>query len=296
MRRNYKRLLLKNKDVKSNLFKFTFFSDTHIDVDAIDNESYPNLSSPPMYYYTIGKKLDDLIKHVNLHKPSLLIHLGDVINNANPTESFDYFMGRWQEIDSSIKTSITAGNHDYEQATNNELGLSNHEYVATKLGYSDKPYVAGSKMSDSFSIYHSDEFGVRFISIDSNMTELGGFSSSGGYLSNELLSWVETELLNNPEKIAFIYSHKGRDYLHEQSRINLETMIANVLIQRPDMKIYRIYGHTHRPALFEYTSEIGGFPIYNCSALVDNLESEFYTFYLSEAGIHSIETHWAKYP
>ena len=296
MRRNFRNiLLLKNKSIKENLFKLTVFSDSHINTEAVDDETYPNLSSPPMYYYTARKKVEDVVGYVNENKPNVLLCLGDVIDGENWDSSFDMFMSYWDTVDISIKKAISAGNHDYYYKIPDDPV---HEYVAGKLGYGERAYVAGSKMQESFAVYHSihdRSFGVRFINLDTNITAEGTFNGVGSYISTEVLNWIENELLNCPENLAFIFSHKGRNFLEEQSRIGLETTIANVLNGRPEMKIYRLYGHTHRPSIWKYNSDIGGFPIYNVSALVDNLESEFYTLYISEAGVHSIETHWAKY-
>ena len=169
-----------------------------------------------------------------------------------------------------------------------------HEYVAEKLGYSNRPIIAGSKMNESFSVYKSN-LGVRFINYDSNMTETGAFSSAGSYLSETLIAWMKSELLNCDEQIALLYSHRGMGFINQQSWDNLQTMLLEVSDIKPELKMYMFYGHSHISDINESRTGISNTPIYNITALVDNIESEFYTINISENGIESIDTHWATY-
>lgn len=294
MRRNFKRLLLKSEQtvMPETIMKVSIVSDLHINPVAVDDESFPNFSNPPMYFYTIGQKLEQYVNHVNQQQPDTIINLGDIIDGINYGSSFDLFRQYWDMIDPTIKKSISAGNHDYQRISG---GYLSHDYVAEKLGYSNRPIIAGSKMNESFSVY-KDDLGVRFINFDSNMTETGSFSSAGSYLSDVLIAWIKTELLNSDEQIALLYSHRGMGFIEQQSWENLQTMLLEVSDIKPELKMYLFYGHSHVADIKEYRTPISNTPIYNITALVDNIESEFYTFNISENGIQSIDTHWAKYP
>ena len=117
MRRNFKRLLLKSDKtvMPETIMNVSIVSDLHLNSAAVDDESFPNFSSPPMYFYTARKKLEQYVEHVNQQHPDVIINLGDIIDGINYRSSFDLFRQYWDMIDTNIKKSITEANHDYPQ-------------------------------------------------------------------------------------------------------------------------------------------------------------------------------------
>lgn len=297
MRMNYRRFFM-NRNSKTSTpdietMKVSVISDSHLNAIAADDESYPNLEGPPMFFYTARKKLADYVDFINDQKPDVSLHLGDVItgNGDGYVDSFSMFNSIWNTIDSEIKTSISAGNHDYPWLGDRSLS---HEIVAQSLGYGDNPMVAGSKMNESFTVTKGN-VGVKFINFETNIYTNGVFNSVGGYISTEMIDWIVGEVNNSQDNIIMLYCHKAKGYLEEQSRIALETALSQALTNKPQIKLYWLYGHSHVWQITEMTTDIGDIPMYNISAIVDNIASEFYTFNISEDGIESIDIHWASW-
>lgn len=275
---------------KSSLFSITFLSDSHINSSAVDDEAYPNASSPPMYFYTAREKLQQFINQSNIMLPDVAIHLGDIIDGPNADTSFEMGMQYWNMLDSNISKHISPGNHDAPG-----WGM---ETVAQTLGYGSREIVAGSKFNESFALSSKGIY-IRFIGYDSNLALDGSYQgASKTYMSDTLMAWIESELLNSPEDLIFIYTHRASaSYIQEPGWTNFKNMLESVVRQRPELNINIVYGHSHVPSIIKYTYLNVGkvVPMYNISALVDNTESEFYTFYVSKDGIEEIDTHWTKY-
>ena len=290
MNKNHGRLCC-NSEILPTI-TFVVVSDSHLNSVAADDDSFPNLDSPPMFFYTARKKIEIVKNAVNNLKPDLVIHLGDTIHGPNSEDSFDMFMQYWSAINPNVKTSITAGNHDYY--IDDELGTSLHEYVADKLGYGNRQLTAGSKFNESYSISRG-EFSVRFVNFDTNFDSNGQHSINGGFIPNDEISWISSELLACEDDVAIVYTHRGGIYLNETDKNKFESMLASVALQKPLMKIIFMYGHTHVSLLTEGITKIGYFPTYNSSALVDNIMSEYYVFRVNKNGIKSVQTFLAKY-
>lgn len=301
MNRRGKRLLFSGRG--SETIRFVLFSDLHMIAEAADDPTYPSLSSPPMIYYTARKKLQILVNSVNNLMPDAVIFLGDAINYQDYENSFDMFMDYWSSIDSDIKKSISAGNHDYAYNADYDAethGMSLENYTAYKLGYGDRTPVAGSKFNESFSVSGSS-LSVRFINFDTNFTSNGEHSSTGtGYIPSDEISWMQSELMACNDNVAFIYSHKGASksatsYLNDADRIALENMLGTVSQAKPGLKIYYLYGHSHIASIAHGYTPNGKFETYNCSALVDNLSSPYYMISVDRKGIRAIEALTASY-
>jgi len=296
-----KRLLLLNNS-GGDTIKFILLSDAHVIAEAADDPSYPNLTSPPMYFYTARKKLEIVKNKINEIEPDAVLFLGDAINYQGYEDSFDMFMQYWNAIDPNIPKSISAGNHDYAYNADYDTeshGMSLEEYTAYKLGYGDRTTIAGSKFNESFSV-NSGSLSVRFINFDTNWDSNYRHSSSGGYIPSDEIAWIRSVLASSTDDVVFLYSHRGASkgatsYLNATDREAFENMLVSVSQENPKPKIIYLYGHSHTPQLWQGYTNIGNFETYNCSALVDNASSQYYVFTVNKNGVVSIETLWANY-
>jgi len=283
--------------------RFIVFSDAHVIAEAADDTSYPSLVSPPMIYYTARKKMQIVASNINLINPDAVLFLGDTINYQDFEESFDMFMEYWNNIDPSIKKSISAGNHDYAYDASYDpvqYEMPLEDYTAYKLGYGDRTLTAGSKFNESFSVSNGNT-SVRFINFDTNFNSEGQHSSvNTGYIPSAEINWIKSELLTCEDNVAFLFSHKGAmlgatSYLNETDRTAFENMLVEVSQAKPSLKLYYLYGHSHAPNLVQGYTKTGHFEAYNFSALVDYMSSQYYVFTVNRKGIVSIETLWANY-
>src|SRR5690554_4363700 len=127
--RRQQRHIISNR--KSDLFRLSLVSDVHYNSEAVGNPSFPSLPNPPMFFYTAAQKMQKYVDFVNEQKPEIAICLGDCIDGENWEDSFNGFMGYWNNIDGQIPTLIAAGNHDYYSG----IPSPRHDYVSGKLGY-----------------------------------------------------------------------------------------------------------------------------------------------------------------
>jgi len=278
-------------DSSSKQLSFTVLSDTQWNSAAIDNVDFPNLNNS-VYYYTVQKKLKQVIEYTNQRKPDALLHLGDVTDGANYDASFDMFMADWNRIDPSVKKSLVTGNHDYFAV---DMGYEDADYVASKLGYGNNTLIAGSKFNDSFSVTSQSGLSARFIGFDSNL-KIDGIpdAANPGWIQEYVSDWIKSELLACEEKIAVIYSHHNTA-TYADGYAYFESALQDVRASRPDLKMYVMFGHTHVVNLTQ-TMAIGSkAPIINIPSLSYQLSGKYFTFTFNESGLKSIETFYATY-
>lgn len=273
----------RSRTQKRSGLEIYLISDLHINSEAFGNPDYPNLSNPPMYFYTTDQKMEKFVKRVNEEKPDVVLCLGDIAHGHSPNEGVEFFSEQWGKI--NIKKSVTLGNHDLtSKKADNVYGLSAYEYMAKMLGYGEKTEVAKSKFNESFAVEN-----VRFLNVDTNLDVDGTHTAQGGNFSQELADWVVDETVKSAQKTIIIFSHYGNTYLKGESKVLLEETVSSLLSADSELKLYYFYGHSHVNALSEKKTDIERFKVFNFPALVDLNPGKFYKIYVAKNGNISIE-------
>lgn len=278
------------EETPENLFKVSIITDMHVILAANNDPEWPPIGRRQMH--TPLTKIQKFVDHTNslegLEIPGAVLNLGDVINGDGDDgydASFDSFMDIWNNINPSIRKSITAGNHDYSNKIPSMVGsLTKHEYVATKLGYGDRPPIANDKMNETFSVSHP-VVNIRFIGFDTNQNASGDHVINGGYLSEDVLSWMKSSVLDNPENIIVFYTHRYRPLMDEAECLKFENMLAELKLERPGLITYLFFGHSHPIHWQMNPTTVGDTSTYNFPAIVDNFTAYSVDVYFNENGI-----------
>jgi predicted phosphodiesterase len=154
----------------------------------------------------------------NLHKPHLAVHTGDFIDGYNdPANSKDAFMEAWNQLGTDIYWRVIPGNRDV-------IAYTKEEWAAF-FGYELHPMVLGSPFNAAFTLT-SGSVSVRFLFLDYG-TKLAVSRSM-----------IISELTTATEDCVVIFTHNGTNWY---TCMNDAYAAAN----RPDLKVYHIYGHHH---------------------------------------------------
>lgn len=285
----------RRKSVSTQTISLTVFSDTHLHYEAFDNPEFPNLSSPPMYFYTGRAKLEYLTDHINNNTSDVIIHTGDVVHSSGQNIGYDIFMNYWNTIDESVLKLVSPGNHDYQLLRqNNELELSANEYLATKLGYVGCGVNARSYFNQAFEV-NKDGVKVKFIHVETNINEEGEYDSQApGYIHSDTRGWVSQEIDNFDGNIVVLYSHKGDSYLDADDMATFNIMLDSKIAINPNLKIIWIYGHKHRTDLISYARSSNRIE-YCLPALIDNEVGKFYEVTIDAFGNANFKLVYAPY-
>src|SRR5690625_1947070 len=222
----------RNRNKANDGMSVYIITDSHLNDDASDDPSYPNLSGPPMYFYTARQRIEEFVGTVNLDNPDLVLHLGDVVDGSAPNSSYDTFMGYWNTINSP--SYIAPGNHDAVSSRGlNAEDLSIHDFLAWKLKYEGRPIIGHSKFNESFSIVKNN-VSVKFINLDTNIDPIDGSYTSPTQvkLPDETIEWLEGEIANSVENDIVMFSHKGGSFFDEH---DLYGKINQFLSRRGDI-------------------------------------------------------------
>lgn len=289
-------LNIKNRD---KFFKLSFISDMHVVAEADDDPSYPPLGNRLLW--TPMTKIRKFVAHSNttLNPPNMVICLGDIINGDNDPgydDSFDMYMREWNNLKPSIPKALTAGNHDYSMTIPAIVdGLTKHEYVATKLGYGERPLTGGSKFNETFVVEHPT-VNVRFLNFDTNKREDGSWSPDGGFMHATQLDWIYNELITSAEDVIVMFTHRFRTLMPEPECLKIEQLVKNAMDLKPKLKISLFFGHSHIYESQERTPVIGRMRQFNIPAIVDNLTAKSTDIYIGKNGVVSFEDLRWSYP
>lgn len=198
-----------------------------------DPDAEGAIGSGVRHYYSVSQKLDQFVADVNADQPDLAICTGDIIDDA---DDFDMFTERWDRI--TVTKELTIGNHDL---------VIPYNTVVQRLGYEDRPDVAGSKFQRSFTITNG-RFGVRVIVLDSNIDSSGNHASifnTAGLVYPDAYDWITSELQEADERVVLMFMHHGPHDGHwrDMARIALDQAIQAG--RRPGQTVYCLFGHHH---------------------------------------------------
>lgn len=285
----------RRKSASLNTISLIVASDTHLYYEAFDDPEFPNLSSPPMYFYTGRAKIEYVTDYINNNIPEAVILTGDIVHSGGDNLGYDTFMSYWNTIDESVLKLLSPGNHDYSLLRqNNEMGLPVHEYVATKLGYINYDINARSYFNQAFEV-NKDGMRVKFIHVETNINNEGVYdSSTSGYIHSDTKDWVSQEIDNSSSNIIVLHSHKGDTYLDSEDMINFNAMLDSKIVINPNLKIIWIYGHKHRTELIAYARSSNRIE-YCLPALIDFEVGKFYTMTIDEVGNAKFDLVYAPY-
>lgn len=285
----------RRKSASLNTISLIVASDTHLHYEAFDDPEFPNLSSPPMYFYTGRAKLEFLTNYINNNIPDAVVLTGDIVHSGGDNLGYDTFMSYWNTIDESVLKLLSTGNHDYSRLRQeNELELPVHEYVATKLGYIGYDMNARSYFNQSFEL-NKDGVKVKFIHVETNINEEGEYDSqTPGYIHSDTRGWVSQEIDNFDGNIVVLYSHKGDSYLDADDMATFNIMLDSKIAINPNLKIIWIYGHKHRTDLISYVRSSNRIE-YCLPALIDNGVGKFYEVTIDAFGNANFKLVYAPY-
>lgn len=279
----------------SNPLKIFFAADAHIRADVDGNPNATGAIGGTRYFYTAGQKMQNFVDDVNKSYPDLVYFGGDMIEEWENVGSADLFMQKWNQINSGIRKELTVGNHDLAWSPS----LANTD-MATKYGYGSRPIVAGSKYNQSFVLTNGKNT-LRIIAVDTNIDENGNHQVvTAQTLKQPIRDWLESELLNSPEKNIVIFSHAGMEddlyHFNETDAQAFKTMVDRVISQRPELKIYNIYGHRHQPDIVSDDRLGSSVKSYSIPAVVENEVGNYVEILFSEQDGLSLIKHNLVYP
>jgi 3',5'-cyclic AMP phosphodiesterase CpdA len=167
--------------------------------------------------------LNDCITGVNAVKPDLVLATGDLTDGGEEEEYL-----RLRRLLDSLEAAyyVMPGNHDDPRTL--------------RRAFSDRPYLS---QNDGHVSYTFDAGSARIIALDSTKPR-----RPGGYLDRKRLSWLQSQLHNNPDRIVLLALHHPpfaagvwpMDWLGYTNLRELEAVVrANPQIKRI------VSGHVH---------------------------------------------------
>lgn len=120
---------------------------------------------------------------------SLIIHAGDLINNANSDQQWNEWFQAGSFIHSTVPSISIPGNHEYAAL---ELGAERELSLYWKPQF-NLPKNGPKELSET--AYYVDYQGVRFIGLNTNVTDPAQ------------ISWLVNTLENNPNKWTIVTYH-----------------------------------------------------------------------------------------
>lgn len=282
------------KPPQENPLTLIWGSDSHVKASVDGDPGAEGSQGATRKYYTAGQKLQNFVDDVNRINPDLVFFGGDMVNGTE-IESKELFMSKWSQLDPIIRKELTIGNHDLPYLRTNDISD-----IEDTFGYGERSKIAGSKFNQSF-VLSNQTNSVKVIIVDTNIDEDGThYNMTEQKLKKPVRDWVESELLNSEQNHVILLSHAGveDDYIHfnRDDAQAFKTMVENTLQQKPELKIYNIYGHRHQQSVY-HDDRLGNMiESYSCPAIVDNEIGKYVEFTFSEEnGLYYTE-HEVIYP
>lgn len=284
----------KRKQASDKPLKIMFATDSHVKAPVDGNSEAIGAIGGTRFFYTAGQKLQKFVDDVNDKKPDLVFCGGDMIEELNEG-SEELFMTKWNQINSSIRKELTVGNHDL--AWSPEL---TNTYIADAFGYGDRPIIAGSKFNQSFILSNGDN-ALKIISIDTNINENGEHKVvTAQMLKQPIRDWIESELLNSTEENIILFSHAGMEddlyHFNADDAQDFKAMIDDIVLKRPELKVYSIYGHRHQTNVRSDNRLGESVKSYSIPAVVDTKIGKYVEITFYEKDGLTLREHELVYP
>jgi hypothetical protein len=269
------------KKFDPNALRIFWSTDSHVLASVDRNPSAEGAILGTRYFYTGATKIGLFRNAVNSNQPHLAVFTGDALEQYNE-ETMNLFLNSWNAI--TVRKEALAGNHDlYPDQTILNTTL------ADKYGYGSKSITAGSKFNQSFGISNAN-YSARVIMAETNLDSAGNpFRSAIGSIHSSVISYIETELLNCTESTALIFSHHGMQdnssHFDPVSGQAFKTMIDNVKVQKPNLKIFNFFGHNHRDTLKTWTEFGNNITGYSIPPVVDYAVGYYAVMYVTNGKV-----------
>lgn len=211
-----------------------WMTDIHLVDEVTDRPEAPGAIWMERHYYASFSKLRQAVERIEQEQPDLVICTGDVIDRAQP---LDTFLREWERIPSPKRFII--GNHDLA------IGA---DAVEEQLGIRDHPVVAGSRFNDSFSLRNS-RAAARILLLDTYVGHHGErlYDTCEGTIAKEAFEWLREEMTTCEENLILIFSHNGiggpEEYFDRKAATDFLELARQIAAQ--GKRILQLAGHHH---------------------------------------------------
>lgn len=285
---------------REGALRVAWMTDSHAWSICDNDPEHPNAVEGSRYFWTVGDKIEQFVEQVNADQPHAVMHTGDLIERGR---DFDFFLSKWDGLDSALTQAVVPGNHDF--AFTKPAGSTLGETVAGDMGYGAKPLIAGSRFNQSV-VFSGNGVTARFLMLDTNILPGGLHAPSNtGYLSEELLTWIEGELAASPEDLIFLCSHHGphmwgsvhHNYFDTDDAQGLKDIVDAEVAARPARKITSLFGHHHLQSAVMRWDNLGpNLPGFLAPATVELNPSSYINLLVTQDGKVGWEMKSTQYP
>ncbi len=211
-----------------------WMTDIHLVDELTARPEAPGAIWMERHYYASLDKLRQAVDIANLEKPDCVICTGDVIDRAQPLDSF---MKEWRRIEPP--KAFVIGNHDLD------IG---GEAFEEQFGISNEPLTAGSRFNRSIAM-RNGEAAARVLLLDTYIGENGKrlYDTCEGTIAGEAFEWLEKEILACEEKLILLFSHNGlggpEEYFDRKAVVRFMELASRATAR--GKKLINLAGHHH---------------------------------------------------
>lgn len=267
-------------NLKQNSLRLYWMTDIHLVDELTGRPDVPGAIWRERHYYASQDKLRQAVDIVNCEKPDYVICTGDVIDKAQPLNSF---MKEWNQIESP--KAFVIGNHD--------LNIGG-EAFEEQLGIADLPLIAGSRFNRSIPV-NNGEVAARIIMLDTYIGEDGNrlYKTCEGTITSEAFEWLENEMISSPEKLILLFAHNGiggpEEYFERKAVERFMGLARRVADQ--GKTIIHLAGHHHVHPVAEIREMQPGFTFINGVAMICEETSKLHVIEIHAEGSYSLDYH-----